>query len=236
MSRLVAVVPAFNEAASIRQVIEELRALADAPDIIVVDDGSEDETFELARAAGARTVRMAFNTGIGSTVQTGIRLALEEGYDQIVRIDGDAQHDARDIPRLVERLRDGGPDFVLGSRYLEGEGFQATAAQRLGIRWFCFLLRVVSGLHVTDPTSGFWAANQRAARLLLEEYSSDYPEVDSLLYLSRKGYTVHEVPVVMRPRMGGRSSITGMRALYYMVKVTIALVVGRLRSRGKREG
>ena len=235
MSSVAAIVPAFNESANIRSVVEELKELPDPPDIVVIDDGSHDSTAELARSAGAWVVRMPFNTGIGAAVQTGIRLALDRGYDHIVRIDGDAQHDARDIPRLLERLKDGQADFVLGSRYLERAGFQATALHRAGIRWFSFLLRVLCGLRVTDPTSGFWAASRRAAGILMAEYSSDYPEVDSLVHLSRQGCSVRELPVVMRPRAGGHSSIQGTRTLYYMVKVTIALLTARLRQGGGTE-
>ncbi len=231
-----AIVPAFNEASNIQAVIEELGKLQDPPDVIVIDDGSLDQTAELARSAGACVVRLPFNSGIGAAVQTGLRLALDRGYESIVRIDGDAQHDARDLPRLLERLKNEQADFVLGSRYLEKQGFQATIVHRLGICWFSLLLRMVSGLRVTDPTSGFWAANRRAAEVLLAEYSSDYPEVDSLVHLSRRGCSVMEVPVAMRRRVGGSSSIKGMRTLYYMIKVTIALLAGRLRPGRDGEG
>ena len=234
--RVGAIVPAFNEASNIQAVIEELGKLQDPPDVIVIDDGSLDQTAELARSVGACVVRLPFNSGIGAAVQTGLRLALDRGYETIVRIDGDAQHDARDLPRLLERLKNEQADFVLGSRYLEKQGFQATILHRLGIRWFCLLLRVVSGLSVTDPTSGFWAANRRAAELLLAEYSSDYPEVDSLVHLSRRGCSVMEVPVAMRRRVGGSSSIKGTRTLYYMIKVTIALLAGSLRPGRDGEG
>ncbi len=230
-----AIIPAFNEASNIQAVILELGKLQNPPDVIVIDDGSLDQTAELARSAGACVVRLPFNSGIGAAVQTGLRLALDRGYESIVRIDGDAQHDARDLPRLLERLKNEQADFVLGSRYLEKQGFQATILHRLGIRWFCLLLRLVSGLRVTDPTSGFWAANRRAAELLLADYSSDYPEVDSLVHLSQSGCTVEEVAVAMRPRVAGRSSIKGARMLYYMIKVTIALLVGRLRPGRSRE-
>ncbi len=124
--RVGAIVPAFNEASNIQAVIEELGKLQDPPDVIVIDDGSLDQTAELARSAGACVVRLPFNSGIGAAVQTGLRLALDRGYESIVRIDGDAQHDARDVPRLLERLKDEQADFVLGSRYLEKQGFQAT--------------------------------------------------------------------------------------------------------------
>lgn len=222
------VIPAFNEAANIERVVAELKALSDELDILVVDDGSTDSTAESARRAGANVVRMPFNTGIGASVQAGIRVALARGCRIIVRIDGDGQHDPRNLHELLEPIRSGEVEFVLGSRYIETTGFQASPLRRMGIRWFTLLLRVVCGLRISDPTSGFWAASRRTAELLAIHYSSDYPEVDSLVRLQRAGFSLREVAVEMRPRIEGRSSIHGFRTLYYMVKVTLALLLGRL--------
>jgi glycosyltransferase involved in cell wall biosynthesis len=231
VSRVVVIVPAFNEEANIAQVVEENDGLSSSPDVVVIDDGSSDATAAAAARAGARVLRMPFNCGIGAGVQTGLRFSLRQEYDVIVRMDGDAQHDPRDLPALLEPIRSGRADFVLGSRYLERQGFQSSPLRRLGMLWFAWLLRLVCGLHISDPTSGFWAANRRAAGLLLDQYASDYPEVDALVYLTRQGCVVEEVPVVMRARESGGSSIEGARVLYYMIKVTVALMAGRLRSR-----
>jgi glycosyltransferase involved in cell wall biosynthesis len=164
-------------------------------------------------------------------VQTGIRLALDEGYDFVARLDGDGLHDARVLPALLAFLQSGQADFVVGSRYVEREGFQSSATRRLGSRWFRLLLRLACGQQVSDPTSGLWAANRRAAVLLAAEYASDYPEVDALVLLARSGCRIVEVPTVMRERAAGTSSINAPRALYYMLKVTVALGIGSLRPR-----
>ena len=224
--RILVVVPAFNEVANVGRVVSEARALSQAPDVVVIDDGSTDGTAD-AVGAGTRVVRLPFNCGIGAAVQTGVRLAVRDGYDVVARLDGDGQHDARSLPTLLAELP--GADFVVGSRYLTGAGFQSSLPRRLGSRWFSLLLRVMCGQTVTDPTSGLWAANARAAALLGAEYASDYPEVDALVHLLRAGCRVREVPVTMRARSAGSSSIDAPRALYYMLKVTVALGVGRLR-------
>ena len=231
VARVLLVVPAWNEAGGVGRVVAEARALAERPDVLVIDDGSRDATAAVAAAAGARVVRMPFNCGIGAAVQTGLRFGLERGYAVIARFDGDGQHDPRALAALLAPLAAGTADFVLGSRYLTGEGFQSGAARRVGIRWFSALLRFACGLHVTDPTSGCWAANRRAAEVLAIEYASDYPEVDSIVHLAKRGCRIAEVPVAMREREAGVSSIAGLRALYYMLKVTLALLVGQLRGR-----
>jgi glycosyltransferase involved in cell wall biosynthesis len=228
---VLAVIPAFNEAGNIAALVRELRALADPPDVLVVDDGSADATAALAAAAGARVLELPFNCGIGATVQAGIAWGLEHGYGLIARFDGDGQHDPSSLAVLRAPLEAGDADFVLGSRYIERSGFQSTAARRLGSRWFAFLLRALCGLRITDPTSGCWAANARAASVLQADYSSDYPEVDSLVRLKRAGCRVQETAIRMRARAEGESSIDALRAVYYMFKVTIALVIGRVEQR-----
>ena len=235
-ARVLLVVPAWNEAGGVGRVVSEARALAERPDVLVIDDGSQDATAAVAAAAGARVVRMPFNCGIGAAVQTGLRFGLEHGYGVIARFDGDGQHDPHALAALLAPLAAGSADFTLGSRYLTGEGFQSGAVRRIGIRWFSALLRLAAGLHVTDPTSGCWAANRRAAEVLAIEYASDYPEVDSIVHLAKRGCRISEVPVAMRERASGASSIAGLGTLYYMLKVTLALLVGQLRGRVARGG
>lgn len=235
--RLLAVLPAHNEAGNLPSLIAELLGLEDPPDVLVVDDGSTDGTAVVAARAGARVLSMPYNAGIGATVQAGIAWGLERGYELIARFDGDGQHDPRALASLCRPLTGGAADFVLGSRYVDRVGFQSTRLRRLGSRWFSFLLRALSGLRITDPTSGCWAVNARAARVLRADYSSDYPEVDSLVRLARSGCRVREVSIVMRARLEGVSSIDAFRAVYYMFKVTVALVVGRVEPRhGSGEG
>jgi glycosyltransferase involved in cell wall biosynthesis len=226
--RTLVVVPAFNEAVTVGRVVTDARALPQAPDVVVIDDGSSDGT---GQGVAARVVHLPFNCGIGAAVQTGLRLALDDGYDLVARLDGDGQHDARVLPALLAVLESGQADFVVGSRYVDREGFQSSLLRRLGSRWFRVLLRLACGQQVSDPTSGLWAANRRAAALLAADYASDYPEVDALVLLARSGCRIVEVPTVMRERTAGTSSINGPRALYYMLKVTVALGVGSLRPR-----
>lgn len=225
--RIAAIVPAFDEAPDIARVVEGLRSLEPALRVFVIDDGSSDDTARHAARAGARVLRLPYNCGIGAAVQTGLLAALESDVDRVVRLDGDAQHDPKDVGALLAAL-DTGADFVLGSRHLEQEGFQTTRPRRLGIRWFSLLIRTLCGIRVTDPTSGFWAANRRACEVLCEQTASDYPEVDSLIQLWRAGLSIREVPVRMHPRTTGVSSIAGLGSLYYMIKVTVALIAVRL--------
>ena len=227
MSRIAAIVPAFDEAPDIDRVVRGLLALEPPPVVFVVDDGSSDATAALAAQAGATVLRLPFNCGIGAAVQTGLRAALAGDFTGMVRLDGDAQHDPADLARLLSAL-DEGADFVLGSRHLEDQGYQTSRSRRLGIRWFSLLLRSLCGIRVTDPTSGFWAATPRTAAVLVSEAASDYPEVDSLIHLWRAGLSIREVPVRMRPREAGVSSIAGLGSIYYMIKVTVALLAARL--------
>ncbi|HVU04379.1 MAG TPA: glycosyltransferase family 2 protein [Polyangiaceae bacterium] len=235
-ARVLAVVPAWNEEKNVPGVVRELLALAERPDVLVVDDGSTDRTGAAARAAGARVLTLPYNSGIGATVQAGIAWGVERGYAVIARFDGDGQHAPSFLGALSAALAQGDADFVLGSRYLAEGGFRSTWTRRLGSRWFSFLLRVLTGERITDPTSGCWAVNGRAARVLEAEYASDYPEVDSLVRLRRAGCRIREIPIVMRARLEGRSSIDAVRAVYYMFKVTIALVIGRVETRAQQGG
>ncbi len=228
---LLAIILAFNEAGNVGRVVTETLSLATPVDVLVIDDGSTDETADVAERAGATVISLPFNCGIGAGAQVGLRFGLNEGYSLIVRLDGDGQHDPRAVASLSSRIASSGADFVLGTRFLERRGYQSTSIRRLGARWFSYLLRMVCGLRITDPTSGLWVANRRAASVLAEQYSADYPEVDSLVRLQRSGCVIAECPVEMRPRLTGSSSISLLNGLYYMCKVTIALLVGRVQPR-----
>ena len=227
--RVLAILPALNEAGNIGAVVRELRALDPAPDVLVIDDGSTDDTAGVARRAGATVLQMPFNSGIGATVQAGLTYAVRYDYDVVARFDGDGQHDPLALHRLRAPIAAGQADFVLGSRYIEQAGFKSTALRRLGSWWFGVLLRPVLRMRITDPTSGCWVVNNRALRVLYAEYSYDYPEVDSLVRLSRCGCRIVEVPVQMRQREVGHSSIFGLKVPYYMLKVTLALLIAWLR-------
>ena len=226
MTRIVAVVPAFDEEGAIGSVVEEIRAFDPAIDVVVVDDGSTDGTAANADAAGAAVVRLPFNLGIGAAVQTGFRYALEHGYDVAVRLDGDGQHDPSELPTLLEPLSRDEADVVTGSRFRDdSSGYRPPLARRLGISWFARLVSLLSGQRVTDTTSGFQALNRRGIALFASDYPSDYPEVEATVLLLKHRLRLVEVSVRMREREHGSSSITFLRSLYYAVKVTLALLV-----------
>jgi glycosyltransferase involved in cell wall biosynthesis len=226
MTRIVAVVPAYDEEAAIGPVVEEIRAYDPSIDVVVVDDGSSDGTAASAAAAGAAVVRLPFNLGIGAAVQTGFRYALEHGYEVAVRLDGDGQHDPAELPKLLEPLARGEADVVTGSRFRELDGgYRPPIARRLGISWFARLVSMLSGQRVTDTTSVFQALNPRGIALFASDYPSDYPEVEATVLLLKHRLRLVEVPVRMREREHGSSSITLIRSLYYAVKVTLALIV-----------
>ncbi|HEY1316452.1 MAG TPA: glycosyltransferase family 2 protein [Gaiella sp.] len=226
-SRIVAVVPAFDEAQAIGSVVSEIHDFDPGIDVVVVDDGSGDGTADAAVAAGAVVVRLPFNLGIGAAVQTGFRYALEQDYDVAVRLDGDGQHDATELPKLLAPLERGEADVVTGSRFRdENGGYRPPLGRRLGITWFAKLVSLLSRQQVTDTTSGFQALNRPAIALFARDYPSDYPEVEATVLLLKHRLRLLEVPVEMRRRETGSSSITFLSSLYYAVKVTLALFVG----------
>ncbi len=228
-----AVVPAYNEAGSVANVIAALREQAPEFDVIVIDDGSTDATAEYARACGASVVTMPFNLGIGGAVQCGFIYARDHGYDFMAQVDGDGQHDPSELKRLVGAMRaDPGVDMVCGSRFVSDEtDYNAPLSRRTGIRVFAFMLSKILRQPVTDPTSGFRLYNGRAIGLFARDYPHDYPEVEAVLMLHAHRLRMSEVAVQMRHREAGRSSITTMRSGYYMIKVSLALLVGLMRRR-----
>ena len=230
--RRIAIVPARNEEGAVGRVVEELSDFDPALDVLVIDDGSEDETARSAAAAGAVVVSLPFNLGIGGAVQTGFKYALEHGYDTVIRLDGDGQHDPQEIPQLLGPLDHGEADVVVGSRFADGKGdYRPPFARRAGIRWFARLVSLLTRQKLTDTTSGFQAVNARAIRLFAADYPHDYPEVEAAVMAVRHKLRIMEVPARMRGRETGVSSITTLRSFYYAIKVTLALLVGIFRRR-----
>lgn len=223
------VIPAYNESPSVGSVVREASAVLPGARIVVVDDGSSDDTAAVAEAAGAVVVTLPINLGIGGAVQAGYLYALRAGCEIAVQLDGDGQHEAGEIPRLIEPLQAGRADMAIGSRWLGRGSYRAPAGRRVGMRVLSRLVRWRSGAPCSDPTSGFRAVGALALSLFAKEYPTDFPEVETVVMACHKGLRVEEVPVSMRPRMHGRSSIAGLRSAYYMARVCLLLIAGQPR-------
>ena len=236
--RCLAIIPAYNEAASVAEVVTALRRHAPGFDAVVVDDGSTDGTAAVARNTGARVIAHPFNLGIGGAVQSGYRFAKENDYDIAVQVDGDGQHDVRHLAEFVEFLRQNPHiDMITGSRFLDasGDGYRSSASRRIGIRIFAKVLSTITRRPVTDPTSGFRMTTRRGITLFANDYPHDYPEVEAVLMVHAHRLESAELPVRMRARTGGVSSIGSTQSVYYMIKVTLAVALAYLRNRGCSE-
>lgn len=228
MKKLV-IIPAYNEEHSIGRVIQEVRRKTKDFDVVVVNDCSKDRTAEICREYGATVLDLAVNLGIGGAMQTGYRYADENGYGCAVQVDGDGQHDPAYLDSMFELLCSEKADMVIGSRFIERQGYQSSVLRRNGIRYFSWLIRVLTKQTVTDPTSGMRMVNREQIERFAEEYPSDYPEPESLVHLLKREKKVIEAPVIMRERAEGRSSIRLKGSVYYMIKVTIAIILERMR-------
>lgn len=232
-NELLVIIPAFNEEASLPRVLDGLpRSIAGlAVKPLVIDDGSRDRTAEIARAHGATLVSMPFNLGIGAAVQTGFKYARDRGYALAIQFDGDGQHRADQIEKLIEPVRAGELDVTIGSRFLQERGDRSSFARRIGISMLRRMNSFLTGQTITDSTSGFRAYGREAIRFLAASYPHDYPEPEAVFLLYRHGFKIAEVPAAMEPRQGGHSSITMLGAIYYMIKVMLAILIEAIRPR-----
>jgi glycosyltransferase involved in cell wall biosynthesis len=229
--KCIAIVPAFNEQGAIGGVVDEILAFDPGYDVIVIDDASADRTSEEARSHGALVVRLPFNLGIGGAVQTGFRYAADHGYDLAVRVDGDGQHNPAELAPLIETVAGGRADICVGSRFVGSEGYRSSRSRRIGIRILARTVSLLTGQRVTDTTSGFQVLNRKAIELFAADYPHDYPEVEAAVMLHKHRLRLAEVPVLMRERQAGKSSIRGVHTVYYMAKVMLAILIGALRRR-----
>lgn len=228
MKKLV-IIPAYNEEKSILSTVQDVLDHAPGFDYVVVNDCSRDHTREVCREHHLNLLDLPINLGIGGAIQTGYRYALEHGYDMAVQIDGDGQHDARYLQTMADKLESEGLDMVIGSRFIENQGFQSTGLRRFGIQFFKRLIKLLFGTTITDATSGMRLCNRQVLEQFSADYPQDYPEPETVAWLLRRGYRVREVPVVMRERQAGESSINPAKSIYYMIKVSTAILIERLR-------
>ena len=222
--RCLVIVPVFNESGSIRKVIHRLRKALPAFDVLVIDDGSTDDTVRQV-PVGIPVLSLPFNLGIGGAMQTGYRYAALHGYDVAVQVDGDGQHRPSEVHRLVEHLQAGDVDLVVGSRFMEETRYKQSVVRKLGSLVLRRIIRTLAGMDVTDCTSGFRAANRKVILAFAHWYPEDYPEPEVILLLRRAGFRIGELGVRMRHRRTGRSSISLMRGLFYVMKVTVCLLL-----------
>lgn len=220
--RVLIVIPAYNEESSILNVVSTIQQYG--YDYIVINDGSTDKTLDICLAHGINVLDLPRNLGIGGAVQAGHKYALRNGYDIDIQVDSDGQHDISYIPHLVDRIHDGA-DLVIGSRFIKPtKGSQSTFMRRMGIRWLSLMIRSLYKKKVSDPTSGFRACGRKALELFSKTYSIDYPEPESIAEALNHGLSIAEVPVNMNERQGGVSSIKAFSSIYYMIKVSLAIL------------
>ena len=219
------IIPAYNEAGSIKNVIHSVRNSDIQADIVVINDASKDDTAVEAAQEGVNVISLPINLGIGGAVQTGYKYACAAGYDIAVQVDGDGQHDGKDLGKVVAGVMSGEADIIVGSRFVQESGYRPSLSRGLGIRFFSKLVSKIIKMSVTDTTSGFRAINRKGIVLFARYYPGDYPEVETLVYAASRGLVIKEVPVQMQHRQHGKSSISLFNGFYYMVKVTIMLLL-----------
>lgn len=229
MLPIAVIIPALNEEAAIASLLDEVRDYVPFLDIIVINDGSVDNTANLARLKGATVLDLPCNVGVGGAVQAGFKYAYERGYQFVVRIDGDGQHPPSEIPRLLKAMEEGTEDLIIGSRFIGKSAYTSTPFRFVGIKLLAIFLSIICRSRITDPTSGFWVINRKLLYYFANEYPAEYPEPEAIALLRRYGYRYHENQVIFRPRTSGQSSIRGWGAFYYIFKVGLALLIDRVR-------
>lgn len=228
-NRVLVIIPAYNEAGRVASVIHSLRSKYPAFDLLVINDCSNDSTAQEASGSGTKVVSLPFNLGIGGAVQTGFQYAKENDYDIAIQVDGDGQHDPQYLAKILDPVVSGELDMCIGSRFLSEGGFKSFFLRRIGIHFFCWLIGILTGRKLTDPTSGFRAVGTRLINLFAQNYPIDFPEPESIVTAQKSGAKIGEVSVVMRQRLSGNSSIRYLKSAYYMLKVTLAIILCTLK-------
>jgi glycosyltransferase involved in cell wall biosynthesis len=225
------IIPAYNEADSIGLVIDKIREYAGEADIVVINDGSEDDTSVIAEAKGVNVLNLPYNIGIGGAVQTGYKFALEMGYGIAIQVDGDGQHPADSINKLIDGIKNNEADMIIGSRYIQGDVRESSMIRATGKWILAKIISLLTGQQVTDSSSGFRAANRKTIKLLARMYPRDYPEPESIVFLVRENFQVKEIPVKMTERSTGQSSITLLKGVYYVIKIVLATIIDMFKKR-----
>ena len=229
MKKKLVIIPAYNERGNIVKTVRDIIENAPSFDYVVINDCSKDDTRAICEKHGFHVVNLPVNLGIGGGVQTGYLYAMQEGYDIAVQFDGDGQHNGRYLEMMADKLEEEKLDMLIGSRFIENEGFQSSFMRRVGIRYFTGLIRLLTGTTITDPTSGMRMVNRRVISMFAGEYPKDYPEPESVVVALKRGCKVKEVPVVMNEREEGVSSISMKNSVYYMIKVSLAVILAAIR-------
>lgn len=225
----IVIIPAYNEEKSIVKTVQDICEHAPEFDYVIINDCSTDQTLSVCRKHHLHVLNLPVNLGIGGAVQTGFLYAYKNGYDYAVQFDGDGQHDAQYLQKMRDYMIEQNADMLIGSRFLEKEGFQSTGMRRFGIRYFSALIKLLTGQKITDPTSGMRMINRDILAMYSESYPKDYPEPESVVTIINSGKKVMEYPVIMRKRMEGTSSISPLKSVYYMIKVSLAIFLEMLR-------
>lgn len=228
MGKILIIIPAYNEEKSIEKVVDNLINNYPQYDYVIINDGSLDDTDKICQDKGYHYINLPINLGIGGAVQTGYQYALEKNYDIAVQADGDGQHNIEYIEDLIEPILTGDADVVIGSRFLEKEGFQSSFFRRMGIRFLSFLIWITCGKQIKDVTSGFRAVNKKFIEIFAKNYPLDYPEPETIVATLIHRGCIREIPVVMNERQMGNSSINFTKSIYYMIKVTLAVLICRI--------
>lgn len=228
MKKLV-IIPAYNEGESIKNTVNEVKKKATGFDYVIINDCSVDDTKKVCEQYSFNVINLPINLGIGGAVQTGYRYGYNNGYDLAVQVDGDGQHDPEFLVEMADYMERNQVDMVIGSRFIDKKGFQSSGTRRIGIKYFTVLIKILTGKTITDPTSGLRMVNRDIMHMFAYDYPKDYPEPESVVAVLRRKRKVAEIPVVMRARSGGISSISLKKSIYYMIKVTLAILIERLR-------
>lgn len=222
------IIPAFNEAGCIVDTVSDIIENASEFDYVIINDCSRDDTYKICLEHGFNVVNLPINSGIGAAVQTGYLYAKRYGYKYAIQVDGDGQHDASFLGTMAKYMEENGTGMLIGSRYIEKKGFQSSGLRRFGIKYFTILIKLLTGKKITDPTSGMRMVGREIIEYFAEEYPKDYPEPETAVTIVKKGWSVEEIPVVMKERQAGTSSISPKRSVYYMIKVSLACIIAAI--------